>query len=94
MRRGLPEEALPRAKEGIEILESLDGVEEGEALIRLVHVLALGATGHTAEARERLALAQARLRQRANRISDPLWRRSFLENVPENAQTMALRMGD
>ena len=94
MRRGLPEEALPRAKEGIEILESLDGVEEGEALIHLVHVLALGATGHTAEARERLALAQARLRQRANRISDPLWRRSFLENVPENAQTMALRMGD
>jgi eukaryotic-like serine/threonine-protein kinase len=92
LRRGMADEALVRAKEAIEILESLEGVEEGEALIRLVHVLALGENGHKAEAYERLAHAQDRLRQRANRISDPLWRRSFLENVPENAQTMALRM--
>jgi class 3 adenylate cyclase/tetratricopeptide (TPR) repeat protein len=44
--------------------------------------------------RARLAMEQgcAELRQRAESISDPLWRRSFLENVPENVRLRAIRM--
>ncbi len=72
------------------ILESLEGVEEGEALIRLVHIRALEATGRFDEAGRRIAEAQARLRVRSERISDPRYRKSFLQNVPENAATMAL----
>jgi serine/threonine protein kinase/tetratricopeptide (TPR) repeat protein len=82
--------ALGRASEAMRILESLEGVEEGEALIRLAHVRALDAVGLEAEARRRSAEAQARLSVRSDRISDPRYKKSFLHNVPENAATMAL----
>jgi serine/threonine protein kinase len=90
LRRGEPALALARAQEATSILESLDGVEEGEALIRLVYVLALEATGQREEAASRVAEAQRRLLVRSERISDPRWKKSFLQNVPENAATMAL----
>jgi serine/threonine protein kinase/tetratricopeptide (TPR) repeat protein len=90
LRRGEAAEAVVKAREGMEILESLEGVEEGEALIRLVYILALQATGNAWEARVRTAEAQRRLRVRSERILDPKWKRSFLQNVPENAATMAL----
>jgi tetratricopeptide (TPR) repeat protein len=82
--------ALAKAQEAMEILESLDGVEEGEALIRLTYIQALAATGAHEEAERRTAQAQERLRVRSEKISDPRYKRSFLENVPENAATMAL----
>jgi tetratricopeptide (TPR) repeat protein len=87
---GDPQRALERATEAMRILESIGGVEEGEALIRLVHVKALEATGNAAEARHHAAEAQARLRVRAARIVDLRHRRTFLQEVPENAATMAL----
>lgn len=40
------------------------------------------------------ATGYAELRQRAERISDAAWRRSFLENVPENRSLMARRQGE
>jgi serine/threonine protein kinase len=92
--QGEPSAALPKAREAMDILESLEGVEEGEALIRLVYILALTATGDREEASRRTAEAQERLRGRAERVSDPRYQRSFLENVPENAATMALPVGD
>ena len=58
-----------------------------------MHIRALGATGRSAEARARIAEAQARLRVCAERIGDPRYRKSFLQNVPENAATMALSAG-
>jgi hypothetical protein len=72
------------------ILSSAGGVEEGEALIRLVHIQALDATGQLGEAGRRILDAQGRLRDRSARIVDPRYRKSFLQNVPENAATMAL----
>jgi tetratricopeptide (TPR) repeat protein len=87
---GKAAEALSLAEEAARILTSLEGLEEGEALIRLVHIRALMATGRAAEARARAADAQARLRLIAARIGDPRYRKSFLQNVPENAATMAL----
>ena len=90
LRRGEAQGALVKAREGMEILESLEGVEEGEALIRLAYILALQATGNDREARARIAEAQRRLRVRSERIIDPKWKRSFLQNVPANAASMAL----
>jgi len=37
-----------------------------------------------------LGVAESRLRLIAARIGDPRYRKSFLQNVPENAATMAL----
>ncbi|HWO25256.1 MAG TPA: hypothetical protein VNO30_41235, partial [Kofleriaceae bacterium] len=60
------------------------------AFVRLVRAEALQATGDPAAARRAIADARARLLAIADRIPDPAYRRSFLENVPENAKTLAL----
>ncbi|HWO19099.1 MAG TPA: protein kinase [Kofleriaceae bacterium] len=60
------------------------------ALVRLAHAEALHATGARAAAREAITEARARLLAIADRIGDPEYRRSFLEEVPENARTLAL----
>jgi hypothetical protein len=80
--------AMIAAREAMERLEKLHSVEEGEALIRVVHAEALHANGHKDEALARVKAAEERLVKIANEINDPHWRRSFLENVPENARTM------
>jgi serine/threonine protein kinase/tetratricopeptide (TPR) repeat protein len=82
-------EALVVSARGMELLRSLGGVEEGESLIRLVHAVALRAAHYPIEAREALLEANERLRERAARISDEGWRTSFLENIAENAHTVA-----
>jgi eukaryotic-like serine/threonine-protein kinase len=60
------------------------------AFVRLVRAEALHATGAQDAARRAIADARAHLLAIADRISDPAYRRSFLENVPENARTLAL----
>jgi len=88
--RGAPERALGHARQAMTILESLGGIEEGESLVRLVHVGALEATGDHDGARVALAEAVSRLLARANHLQNPALRQSFLEGVPENARTLAL----
>ena len=83
-------EALEQSSKAMEILAALPSIEEGEALIRLVHVRALVGSGRRAEARGRLDQARGRLELRAARINDPRWRRTFLEEVPENRDTQRL----
>jgi hypothetical protein len=51
-----------------------------------VHARALAATGR--DATEARAAARDRLLARAGRISDAALRASFLERVPENAETI------
>jgi hypothetical protein len=60
------------------------------ALVRLVHAEALHASGAQDAARRAIGDAAARLGAMAGRISDPDYRRSFLEDVPENARTLTL----
>ncbi len=60
------------------------------AFVRLAHAEALHATGAHDAARAAIARARARLLAIADRISDPDYRASFLEQVPENARTLAL----
>ncbi len=63
---------------------------DGEARIRLVVAQALQAEGRTSEAIEVITAARDRLLERAGRMDDVAWRRSFLTNLPENALTMSL----
>ncbi|HEU0031486.1 MAG TPA: protein kinase [Kofleriaceae bacterium] len=88
--RGRALDALDAAREAYDQLEVLGGVEEGEALIRLMLAEALLATGNRDTARAAIARAHARLVERADRITDRDTRASFLERIPENARTVAL----
>ena len=71
-------------------LLSLRQVDEGEMQLRLVHAEALRAAGDLKGASVTLRDARARLRSRAQRISDEGYRGSFLHDVPENARIMSL----
>jgi tetratricopeptide (TPR) repeat protein len=84
------DEAFRLAKEAMDTLETLDAVEESEALIRLVWVLALRATGRRRAAGAQLAAARWRLEKQAQQIADPALRRTFLDAIPENARTRKL----
>ncbi len=83
-------EALAEARKAMELLDRLGGVEEGEALIRLMLMSALAREGDTKAACEAAQEARDRLQLRADRIANPSWRRSFLSDVPEHARTLEL----
>jgi len=72
------------------ILHKLEGVEEGESLIRLVHALALEAPRDAGGAEAAITEARRRLLERADRINDARLRRNFLDHIPENARTLAM----
>jgi len=88
--RGRPADALRNAEEAMRILDTLGHIDEGEALVRLVFAETLRANRHFERAEEAIAIAHARLLERADRIADESFRTSFLESVPENARTCAL----
>ncbi|MRG93812.1 serine/threonine-protein kinase [Polyangium spumosum] len=81
-------EAFTKATEAMQILDRLEGIEEGESLIQWTYALALRVNGAEEEALRRITEARRRLQKRADRISDPRWRQSFLEQVPDNARVM------
>ena len=83
-------EAIAAAREAMEILEGLSGIEDGESMIRLAYAEAHAAGGDLRRARAAAREAGLRLRARADRVLDPGLRASFLERVPENARTLAL----
>jgi hypothetical protein len=60
------------------------------AFVRLAHAEALHATGAHDAARDAITRARAYLLEVAGKIADPSYRASFLEQVPENARTLAL----
>lgn len=66
------------------------GTDEGEALVRLALATALHETGDAAAAAVAIAAARDHLLERAAKVTASDMRASFLENVPENAGTMAL----
>ncbi|APR83714.1 Adenylate cyclase [Minicystis rosea] len=87
---GRADEALCAAREAFATLIDLGALEEGEALVRLVHAEALAATGATDAFREAIGAARDQLLLRASKIRDPVWRDRFLHGVPENARTLEL----
>jgi tetratricopeptide (TPR) repeat protein len=87
---GRPTEALAAAREACAILESLGGIDEGESLLLMTLAEALRANGDNAGAEASLREARQRLLARADLITNPQLRKSFLENVADNARTMKL----
>jgi ATP/maltotriose-dependent transcriptional regulator MalT len=60
------------------------------AFVRLAHAEALDAAGDHAAAHAAIRVARKRVLAAADRIPDPRYRKSFLENVPQNARILAL----
>lgn len=85
-----PARAEPPAREAMDVLDALGGVEEGESYVRLTFAEALDANGDHEAAREAIATARVRIMERAAMIHDPMWKDSFLERVRENARTLEL----
>jgi tetratricopeptide (TPR) repeat protein len=88
--RGRASEALELARDAASALDASGQIEEGAALVGLVHAEALLATGQTNEARSAIEAVRDRLVQRARSIRDTERRESFLHGVPENARILAL----
>ncbi|XXT24263.1 protein kinase [Sorangium sp. So ce429] len=87
---GRTAEALAAAREAMGAEEPPPVRAFHEPFIRLVHVEALTAAGEHEAARAALAVARRRLLATAARISAPDLRRSFLEDVTDNARTLRL----
>jgi len=83
-------EALAAAEAAMTHYEALGAFGFRGAFARLVHAEALEATGDHAGACRAVTTARARLQLQAARIGDLTVRRGFLENLPENARTLAL----
>ena len=90
LRQGRTHEAMIAAREAFDVMEAIGGVEEGESLVRLTIAEALQASGDREGARAAIRAARARVLERAAKITDPAWRTSFLENLPDNARTLEL----
>ncbi len=89
--QGRAEEARSAAEQAVARCEVMGacGMFRG-AFVRLAHAEALYATGAHDAARHVIIEARTRLFTIAGRIIDPAYKKSFLENVPENARTLAL----
>jgi len=88
--RGRVAEAHAAAREAMDLARSLGHVEEGEGLLHLVYAETLEATGDHEAARHAIATGRARILELAEKVTDPAWRRCFLEAVPEHARALAL----
>ncbi|WP_437907047.1 protein kinase [Sorangium sp. So ce327] len=90
LRAGRAVEALAAAREAIELVERLGGLDEDEALVRLAWAETLHACGDVDAARAALVAARDQLHAEADAIESADLRRSFLEAVPEHARILAL----
>lgn len=88
--RGQADDAREPIDEAMLVLDGLGGVEAGESFVRLMYAEVLHASGDEARARRAIGAAHARVLARAELMSSPTWRASFLGAVEENARTLAL----
>jgi tetratricopeptide (TPR) repeat protein len=89
--QGRATEALAAAQDALGKYETMSacGFFRG-AFLRLTHAECLEATGSRDAARKAIAIARERLLMIAEKVSNPEYRTSFLENVPENRRTLEL----
>ncbi len=81
--------AIAHADRALEIMKTTGGFHFAEATALLVRAVALHASGNLDEARIAIARAEARLNERANKVS-LLRRAQFLSRVDENRKTIEL----
>ncbi|MBP6629856.1 MAG: protein kinase [Kofleriaceae bacterium] len=86
---GRPIEALAAAEAAMAVAAATDGLEEGDAQLRLVHAEALASLGRADEAASAIAAARDRLIGRADKIGSAERRAAFL-TVEENRRTLDL----
>jgi serine/threonine protein kinase/tetratricopeptide (TPR) repeat protein len=84
------DEAIAAAEEGLRILASCGGTEEGVGMLQLAQAEALFAAGRVDEAKQAIAVAKAGVLERAAKISDATLRQSFLDRIAENARILGL----
>ena len=87
---GRPREALEAARAGMDILEAAGAMEDGEALLRMVHAEALYAAGDRERGRLAMAAVHAWLCAQAMQIENPVWRETFLDRVAEHRRIAEL----
>jgi tetratricopeptide (TPR) repeat protein len=87
---GRPHEALDAARAGMAILEATGTLEDGEALLRMVHAEALHAAGARERGRAAMDEAHAWLCAQAMQIENPAWRETFLDRVVEHRRIAEL----
>jgi tetratricopeptide (TPR) repeat protein len=90
LQSGRADRAEPCARDSIQLLESLGGVEEGEAFIRLTYAESRDALGDVAGAREAIQTARVRILERTAMIQDAQWKDTFVQKVRENVRTLEL----
>ncbi|MDC3988007.1 serine/threonine-protein kinase [Polyangium jinanense] len=90
VRQQRADEALRLFEDAAEKYDASGGGRPFEMALCLTRAEALHATGNHARARALLLDTRDLLLSRAATIDDPELRRSFLENVPENARILAL----
>jgi tetratricopeptide (TPR) repeat protein len=82
--------ALEVTGEGMALVERFGALLLGESRLRLARARALAASGDEAAARDAIRTAREGLLGRAARLAEADRRRSFLEDVPENTETLRL----
>ncbi len=85
-----PDDALEAIHAALQLVQASGEIEGGDSLLHLVLAETQRALGNDAAAHSAIATAKERLLERAARIQDPALRKSFLENVPDNARTLEL----
>ena len=89
-RGGDPTVAIALIKEGLRRLDQI-GTWYNDVAIRVYSAEALDLAGDRAGAEAALAAARAQIEARASGIDDEAFRRSYLENVPENVRAGSWR---
>jgi len=88
--RGAIDEAVESGGEAKRVLDSLGGIDTGEALVRLVHAETLHLAGDIDAARAAIAAARDRILERALKITDARHRANFLDRAEEHERTLTL----
>ncbi|RME42279.1 MAG: hypothetical protein D6791_18135, partial [Chloroflexi bacterium] len=86
--RGEVEDALTTSTKAVEQLEALGAIEGPEEEVYYHHFQVLQAAGRSDDAWQPLQKAWDLIQAKAQRISDPALRQSFLEQVPLNRQIL------
>ncbi len=84
VRRGRPEAALSAAESAEKVMRATGAIGGGESAVHVALVESLERSGALDSARAKLTEARAALRERAEKIADPVYRASFLDRIPEN----------
>lgn len=90
--RGRPEDALTAAAEGMAKMEAMGAcsIFFRNAFLRLVHAESLNACGRHDDAKVAITKAREWLVEVAAKIGEDEYKKSFLENVPENRRILEL----